>query len=281
MNTTFHKPKTLAEALDLLAADAEARPLAGGQTLVPMLNLNLLQPTAIVSLNALEELRGIVAEPAGSVRIGARATASEVAASRAFVAGQRLVPRTAIQIAHPAVRNASTIGGACAHGDSVADWPATLTAVDAAIEIASAAKRRTVRAEDFFRAFLTTALEPGELITGFVIPPLPGNGHYRKFSRVDGDYATVSIAVIVAMEGGKCTFARIAAGSVGPRPVRVPAAEVELIGRPIDLALATRAGELIAAAANPPSDVRGSAAYRLRILPRLVAQTVLECVTNV
>jgi len=273
----FHKPRTLAEALALLAADAEARPVSGGQTLVPMMNLDLFRPSAIVSLNAVDELCGIAADAAGTVRIGARATHAELAASTVFAAGQRLIPRAAAQIAHPAVRHAGTIGGSCAHGDPAADWPVALCAAGASIEIASPGGRRLVAAVDFFRQFLTTALEPGELVTAIIVPPLPGNGVYRKFSRVDGDYATVSVAAVIEVSAGICRFAQVAAGSVGPRPVRNAAAEAALVDRPLDEAAAQKAAVLLAAGASPMSDVRGSAAYKQRILPGLIAATLLEC----
>ena len=277
MSVGFHKPAMVEAALALLAADPEARPLSGGQTLVPMMNLDLFRPSAIVSLNGIAELAGITTDATGAVRIGARASHAVLAASTLFKAGQSLIPLTAAQIAHPAVRQAGTIGGACAHGDPAADWPVALCAAGASIEIAGATGRRLVPAVDFFQHFLTTALEPGELVTAIIVPALPGRAIYRKFNRVDGDYATVSVAAIVELQGGVCRFARLAAGSVGPRPVRATAVEAALVGRPLDKAAADAAAAQLAALASPMSDVRGSAAYKQRILPRLISQTLLEC----
>lgn len=277
MSVGFHKPATVEAALALLAADPEARPLSGGQTLVPMMNLDLFRPSAIVSLNGIAELAGITTEVTGAVRIGARASHASLAASTVFKAGQSLIPLTAAQIAHPAVRQAGTIGGSCAHGDPAADWPVALCAAGASIEIAGATGRRLVPAVDFFQQFLTTVLEPGELVTAIIVSALPGRAVYRKFNRVDGDYATVSVAAIVELQGVVCRFARVAAGSVGPRPVRATAVEAALVGRPLDKAAADAAAAQLAALASPMSDVRGSAAYKQRIMPRLISQTLLEC----
>jgi len=277
----FHKPATLAEALALLA-DEDARPLSGGQTLVPMLNQGVVQPSLIVSLGRLRELRGITRLAGGAVRIGAMATHAEIATSTLFEAGQTLMPRTAVQIADPAVRAAGTIGGSCAFGDPTADWPVTLCACGALIELASAAGRREVPATDFFQHYLQTELQTGELVTAVTIPPLAGRGVYRKFARVYGDNATVSVAVIldvdvdVAVEAGRCRFVRLAVGSVGPRPIRLTAVEDSLVGRMLDAAAAEAAGAALAAEADPLDDLRGSAAYKRRILPRLVQRTLLE-----
>ncbi|MNV44735.1 Carbon monoxide dehydrogenase medium chain [compost metagenome] len=135
---------------------------------------------------------------------------------------------------------------------------------------------REIRARDFFVNLLTTALEPAELLTAVVVPAIAGRGRYRKLARVEGDFATVSVAATAASDGGICKSLAIAIGACGPRPVRVAQAEALLIGCPVDEELAIRAGQLLADAIDPISDVRASAAYRKRVLPRLVAQTILE-----
>ncbi|HKU96602.1 MAG TPA: xanthine dehydrogenase family protein subunit M [Vineibacter sp.] len=272
----YHRPADLAAVLALLAADEEARPLAGGQTLVPMLNLELLAPTAIVSLIDVAELRGIRRLDDGTVRIGAMETHARIAASDAFRDGQALIPDTARQIASPAIRNFGTIGGACAHGDPASDWPAALVGAGATIEIAGRDGIRNVAAEDFFLQFLTTALEPGELVTAIIVPPLPGRGRYYRFARVDSDYPILSIACVADIAGGLCRFVRLAAGACGPTPVRVATAEALLAGRPRDAARVRQAGTMLAEAAEPIDDVRGSADYRRRILPGLIARVLDE-----
>ncbi len=271
----FHRPSCLDDVLALLAADEDARPLAGGQTLVPMLNLDLLAPSAIVSLADVGELRGIERRNDGSVRIGAMETHARIAASPAFSGGQAVIPHAAGQIASPAIRNFGTIGGACAHGDPASDWPAALVAADARIEIAGASGRRAVTAADFFRDFLTTALDQGELVTGIVVPPLAGRGIHYRFSRVDSDYATAIVSCVAAIApDGTCNFVRLAIGACGPHPARSDAAEALLTGRAPDLAAVARAGQILADTIDPLDDVRGSAAYRRRILPGLVARAL-------
>lgn len=264
----FHRPRSLDEALALLA-DGEARPLAGGQTLVPMLNLDLLQPSAIVTLRHVAELQGIGRQADGSVRIGAMATHAMLADSRDFMAGQTVIPDAARQIAHPAVRNFGTIGGACAHGDPAGDWPAALVAANAMFHAAGPAGARTIAADAFFAHFLTTALQPGELLTHITVPPLPGRGLHRRLSRVDGDYATLSVACVAAP-----AQVRIAIGSCGPRPLHSAAADAAFSTGDLD-----RGCALLLDLADPIGDVRGSAAYRRRILPVLVKRTLVEALS--
>jgi carbon-monoxide dehydrogenase medium subunit len=271
-----HRPIALAAALALLAESPDLRPLAGGQTLVAMLNLRLVEPAGLVSLGALPELRGIARQPDGGLRIGAMTTHAELAECTACTEGLAILRDTARQIADPAIRNAGTIGGACAHGDAVGDWPAALLAADARMELQNVRGKREVPAEAFFIDLLTTAIESGELLTAIIVPPLPGRARYRKLARVHGDYATVSVAAIGARDGDRARFVRIAIGACGPRPVRVAAAEALLAGQRVDYAQAERAGEALAAAIDPIDDVRGSAAYRRRVLPALVAETVME-----
>jgi carbon-monoxide dehydrogenase medium subunit len=279
MNIAFHRPQSVAEACGLLAKDEGARPLAGGQTLVAMLNLGLLQPSAIVSLADIAELRGLRRLNDGSIYIGAMTTHAEIAASPAFVAGQGLITHAAGQIAEPAVRNFGTIGGACAHGDPASDWPTALVAAGAVICLEGARGGREVAARDFFQNLFTTSLETGELVAGVRVPPLRGRGVYRKLARVDGDYATVAVAVVAAKAGDRCTAMSIAVGACGPRPCTVAGADEALKGRSVERSMARASGAMLAEAIEPLSDVRGSAAYRRRVLPEVVADTVMEALS--
>ena len=271
-----HRPQRLDQALALLAAVPDARPLAGGQTLVAMLNLGFVEPVALISLAALPELRGIVRTADGGLRIGAMSTHAELADCAACTEGLAILSDTARQIADPAIRNAGTIGGACAHGDPVADWPAALLAAEARIELQSVRGKREVAVDAFFLDLLTTTIEPGELVSAIIVPACAGRARYRKLARVHGDFATASVAVIGARNGDRAKFVRIAVGACGPRPVRLAAADALLAGARVDYALAERAGALLAQAIDPIDDVRGSAAYRRRVLPALVAATVME-----
>jgi carbon-monoxide dehydrogenase medium subunit len=264
----------------LLDSNPESCPLAGGQSLVATMNVGMFQPTLLVALDAVPEMQGISRHADGSVVIGAMTTHASIAASDAFVDGQRLIPLTARQIADPAVRNFGTIGGACAHCDSIADWPCALVAAGACIVVAGLAGQREIAASDFFLGLFSTALQHGELIVSVRVPKLPGNARYRKFSRVEGDYATVSVAVVASAVQGLCVSASIAVGACGPTPARLAAAEAMLIGMRVDEALGRRAGALLAAACEPASDVRGSASYRRRVVPGLVSQTLGEVLAH-
>jgi len=272
----FHRPRSLDAAVELLASDAEARPLAGGQTLVAMLNLGYLTPSAFVYLGDLGELRGIRRLDDGSIRVGAMTTHAEIAAAPVFTAGQDLIAHTARQIADAGIRNCGTLGGACAHGDPVTDWPPALVAAGATLEVRGAKKSTQFPARDFFLGLMSTALQPGELITAIVIPPIAGKGLYRKLVRAEGDYATLSVAVTVDAKGGRCRSVAVAVGACGPRPVRLEAAEKLLVGQPLDEKRALDAGRLLAGAIEPLDDVRASAAYRRRVLPGVVARTLLS-----
>jgi carbon-monoxide dehydrogenase medium subunit len=272
----FHQPTSLDQALALLAADPEALPLAGGATLVAMLNAELIEPSALVSLSAIDELQTIEAAPEGGLRIGAMLSHATLAAEGRLAGGHAVVRQAAAQIAHPSVRNIGTLGGAVAHGDPSSDLPAALVAADARIEVAGSTARRRVAAEDFFEDYLTTALQEGEMVTAIILPAQPAGafGHYEKFARVHGDYATLSVAVVLAMKEGKCSFARIALGAAGPTPVRVPDAEACLLGSALDEDTVQAAAALLVEACDPVDDVRGSAEYRLMLVPRLLARAL-------
>ena len=272
----FHRPTNLDDALALLAADPEAMPLAGGATLVAMLNAELLEPTALVSLGGIDELQSIEETADGGWRIGAMLSHAALASEAKFDGGNAVLREAAAQIAHPSVRNIGTLGGAVAHGDPSSDLPAALVAADAAVEVAGPAGKRSISAEEFFEDYLTTALAEGEMVTAVLLPAQPEGalGHYEKFARVHGDYATLSVAVVLAMAGGECRYARIALGAAGATPVRVPAAEACLIGSPLGEEAIGEAAALLTGACDPVDDVRGSAEYRLMLVPRLLARAL-------
>ncbi|MCW5771470.1 MAG: xanthine dehydrogenase family protein subunit M [Rhodospirillaceae bacterium] len=270
----FHRPATVEAAVALLGTEG-VRCLSGGATLVALINANLAEPTAIVSLNAIPELAGIEKTADGGYRIGAMTRHRDTAASH-LPDTLAVVSRAAGQIANPPVRNMGTMGGSIAFADPAADYPPALVAARAEIEIAGAAGRRRIAAEDFFVDWYTTALEPGEMVTAiFLPPPRPGIGRYRKFARVSGDFAIASVALSVAFDGSKHA-ARIAIGGCGPKPVRLDAADALLSETFGDPAAAQQAGALLAAACDPVDDVRASAEYRRIVVPRLVAATIAD-----
>jgi CO/xanthine dehydrogenase FAD-binding subunit len=255
-------PTSLDEAYRALAAE-DARCLAGGQSLVAMMNLGLVAPSLLVSLRRIETLRGIVAQPDGSLRIGAMTTHAELAAMSFSAAGPALLAQAAKVVAYPAVRAFGTIGGSVAHADPAADYPVALVAADAAIEVGSAAGVRRVAAADFFRGLFETALGGGDIVTAIILPARDPAARcaYQKLSLVAGDFAILSAAAIV--EG----HARIAVGGFGPKPVLAALQDLTDAGL-LD------AGRKLAAEGDPPSDHRASAAYRRKVLPALVRRTV-------
>ena len=272
----FHQPASLDAALALLAADPEALPLAGGATLVAMMNADLVEPSALVSLRAIDELQTIEAAADGGLRIGAMISHAALAAEARLAAGNAVVREAAAGIAHPSVRNIGTLGGAVAHGDPSSDLPAALVAANATIEVAGPSGKREIAAEDFFEDYLTTALQAGEMVSAVLLPAQPEGavGHYQKFARVHGDYATLSVAMVLAMAGGECRFARVALGAAGPKPVRVAEAEARLLGTALDAEAVRAAAAILVEASDPIDDVRGSAEYRLMLVPRLLARAL-------
>jgi carbon-monoxide dehydrogenase medium subunit len=272
----FHLPRTLEEAAGLLAADPDSKCLAGGATLVAMMNAGLVQPSALISLRRIEGLHGIERSAAGAVRIGAMTRHCQTAASAKLAGAHRVVQQAASVIASPPVRNMGTIGGSIAFADPAADYPPALVAADAEIEMVGPNGRRRLKADAFFLDWYQTALEPGELIAAVHLPPAPEGavGHYDKLSRVEGDYATASVAVVLAMSGGVCRSIAIAVGACGPAPLRLPAAEQVLLGSRLDDGALAIAGKHLAEAADPVDDVRASADYRRLVIPRLLRRAV-------
>jgi carbon-monoxide dehydrogenase medium subunit len=268
-------PETLPEALRLLASEG-ARCLAGGQSLVAMMNAHLVEPALLVSLRRISHLNEIVRRDDGGLRLGAMAVHADVARLKVAAAGPDLMIQAARDIAHPAVRNQGTIGGSLAHADPAADYPAAVLCADATIGIAGPSGERRVAADEFFLGYYETVLQPGEILVDVDIPPGPANAkaHYEKFSLVDGDFAVVSAGAIIAMKNGRCDFARLAIGACSARPVRSDAADAALVGSALDDKSLAEAGRLLAEACDPIDDFRGSAAYRLKMVPRIAARAI-------
>jgi carbon-monoxide dehydrogenase medium subunit len=271
----YLEPETLDEAIAALASADDARCLAGGATLVAMLNAELVDPAVLVGLRKIHALRGISRTPNG-VRIGAMTTHHEIASHAGLVGALAVLRSAAGQIAHDAIRHVGTIGGSIAHADPSADWPTAIVAAGACIEMASSSGTRRVSADEFFVDYLQTVAQPGEIITAVEVPAGPKNarGHYLKCARVEGDYATVSMAIVLALDGRRCEYIRFAAGACGPKPVRVVAAEERLLGTELSADDIAAAGALLAAAADPVSDVRGSSEYRRLLIPRLLQRAI-------
>jgi carbon-monoxide dehydrogenase medium subunit len=266
----LYRPRTVDEAVGLLAEDDEARLLAGGATLVAMLNARVIEPTALISLRFIDEIKGVKRLPDGSVRIGAFTRHRETADCALLLGSSGVVRNAASQIANATVRNMGTIGGSVAFADPGLDYPPALVAAGALIEIASSGGRRTVPAGEFFVDWYSTALQPGEMVTGVLLrPPGGGAGVYVKHARVAGDYATASAAACLEPDG-RC---RVAIGACGPAPLADPAIDAALSDDLGDAALAAAADRL-SGMADPLDDVRGSADYRRRLIAPLLRRAV-------
>ncbi len=267
----LYRPQSVAEATALLAQDPEARAISGGATLVAMINAGVIEPAGLVSLDCIEEIKGISLLADGRVRIGAFTRHRETAECRIELGAAGVVRHAASQIANATVRNMGTIGGSISFADPGLDYPPALVAADAVIEIASTAGRRTVPAAEFFVDWYTTAVQPGEIVTAVLLPrPQGGVGLYLKHCRVSGDYATASLAIALGAGG-----VRVAVGGCGPTPIRDDEADAILSADRSAAALA-RAGVLLEQKADPLDDVRGSADYRRRLIARLLLSAVRE-----
>ena len=263
----YAAPRTLDEALAVLREQGdEARVIAGGTALVTMMRQRLVRPSYLVSLREVSGL-GRIEAANGDVRIGALVTHREVETSSLVRERFPVLAETFRRVASVRIRNMATVGGALAHADPNQDPPVTLIVLGARVEIRGAAGGREVPVEDFFRDYYESTLEPGEVVTGVVVPrrPAASGAAYVKFlPRTADDYATVAVAATVSLQpdGQRCREARIALGSVGVTPLRARAAEALLADHPFGADLLRSAGESIRNAVDPLSDHRGSAAYK-------------------
>lgn len=267
------------EAVDALARHGyEAKVLAGGQSLIPMMKLRLASPSVLVDISRLGSL-ATIDDTGEDLRIGAMVTEAALERSPAAARWAAALVDTSRVIADPLVRNLATIGGNAAHGDPANDHPATLVATGASFTLVGPAGSRTVPAGDFFIDLFTTALEPDELLTEIVVPKQQEGtaSAYVKHERQVGDYAIAGAAVCLA-SGDRSTIeeARISLTNLGPVPVRADEAESLLRGRAASRQLFAEVGIAAAAAAQPWSDMRGSAEYRRRVAAMVTRHALTE-----
>ncbi len=270
----LHWPTTIDEAVSILANTEDALPLAGGATLVAMMNAGLVEPPALVFLRGIDALKQIATRPDGTVEIGAMVPHQAVASFEGYGDGQTVIGQAAQRIGHPPIRAMGTIGGSIAHADPAADYPPALVAADAAVEVIGKSGARTVPISEFFEDYHETALAAGEIVGAVTIPRAPAGSVavYDKLARVDGDFATASVVLVLAMDKATCTHVRLVAGGVGATPVRVAAAEERLIDTALDATDIADAAALLVEQCDPVDDVRASADYRRAVLPRMIAR---------
>ena len=264
----YFAPDSLAEALALLSEHgADARVLAGGQSLMPALNFRLARPAVLIDINRVPGIDGIEASD-GTLRIGAMARQRDIEDSAAVARAAPLLFEATRHIAHLPIRTRGTIGGSLANADPAAEDPAVAAALDATIICHSVRGERRIEAAAFFVDVMTTALEPDEILTGIEFPTDAGantGSAFAEISRRDGDFALAGIAARITLSGGKVTDARIAGCGIGPASMRIAEAEAALVGNPADERSIEAASQAVAAAANPHDDVHASAEYRRRL----------------
>jgi aerobic carbon-monoxide dehydrogenase medium subunit len=264
----YFAPTTLDEALSLLGEYGEdAKVLAGGQSLIPLMKLRFASPRALVDINGISEL-GQLEEEGGGLRIGALVRHKACERSELLRARYGTLGDAAPMISDPIVRNLGTVGGSLAHADPQGDWGSVMLAIRAEIIVRGPSGTRTIPVDEFFQGPFETALEPTEILTGVRIPD-PGaraGGTYLKLERKVGDFATVGVAVHVAFSNGSVDRAGIALTGVGPKNLRAEAAEQALAGQALDDGAISEAARLAAEAAEARTDVRGTEAYKRNVV---------------
>jgi aerobic carbon-monoxide dehydrogenase medium subunit len=260
----YQAPTTLDEALSILKQRGDdAKVMAGGQSLIPLLKLRFAQPALVLDIGRLPAMANI-AKDGGYVHIGALVRHVDIERSRDL---QKVLPMM-IEAAHwvsdPLVRNRGTVAGSVCHADPSGDWGSVMLALDAEVVARSKSGERVIRAAEFFHGPFTTALRPDEVVTEIRIPlpSGPSAGAYQKLERKVGDFATVGVAVQVEMDGNKVKKAGIGLTSVGPSNLKATEAERALVGHELTDDTIAEAARRAAAAAEPKDDIRGTAAYK-------------------
>jgi carbon-monoxide dehydrogenase medium subunit len=272
----YYRPRSLDEAIDLLVKHGEdARVVAGGHSLIPMMKLRMAMPGHLIDLQDLAELRSIRSD-GGSLVIGAMATQHALIASELLAAKCPIIRETALQIADPQVRYCGTIGGNVANGDPGNDMPAVMMALGASYRLSGAGGERDVPARDFYQGTFVTALEEGEILAAVSIP-LPAAGHgwaYEKQKRKIGDYATAAACVILTLSAGTCSAAAIALTNVASTPLFAAAASQALLGTSFDAAAVPEAVRRAKSITAPSPDGRGPAEFRTHIAGIMVQRAI-------
>jgi carbon-monoxide dehydrogenase medium subunit len=257
-------PATLNEAVALLAAhNGEAKALAGGQSLVPMMAFRVAQPSMLVDLRKLPGL-GEIKIGADGVRLGALVRWVDILHDARLAAAHPLLQAAIGHVAHYQIRNRGTVGGSIAHADPAAEMPCIAQTCEAEISVTGKAGTRTIKAADFFQGALTTALKPEEIITEIHLPAWPAARRwaFQEFSRRRGDFALAGIALYYDEAGGKAANAHIGVFGVGDKQIRLGPAEAALNGQAVDEAIMIKVGEAASASVEPQDDIHASAPYR-------------------
>jgi carbon-monoxide dehydrogenase medium subunit len=276
----YHAPRSIDEAVALLARyGGDAKVLAGGQSLMPMLNFRLARPAALVDVNRVPAL-AYVREHDGTVAFGAMTRQRTIEFSPVVADRLPLLHEATRWVGHLPIRSRGTIGGSIAHADPSAEYPAVLTALDGEVVVQGPRGRRTFKPAELFETYLTTRLAPDELLVEVRLPVTPAGAGwaFEEFARRHGDFAIVGVAALLVVDGPRCTMARLATAGAGPVPVRLRDAEAILerdgVDGPAIEAAAVRAAELV----EPDTDVHASADYRRHLTRVLTARAIRTCV---
>ena len=269
-------PTTLPEAIQLLASNDDAKAIAGGQSLVPMLAFRLSQPSLLVDLRKLADLRGIRISDAG-VTLGAMVRWRDIEDDERLETAHPLLKAAISHVAHYQIRNRGTVGGSIAHADPAAEMPGIAMTCDAEIAVVGKSGARVIQAADFFQGALTTALTTDEIIVEIRLPAWPASRRwgFQEFARRRGDFAMAAAAVFYDQdERGKARNAHVGVIGVGDRPLRLTAVEDVLNGESIDEATIAKADAATSAAVDPQDDIHASAAYRRSLVGTMVERAL-------
>ncbi len=260
----YYAPTSVSEAIALLTEHGDdAKILAGGHSLLPMMKLRFAEPEHLIDINKIPELRGI-REENGEIVIGAMTVENALIASDLLKQKLPLLPEAAQLIADPQIRNRGTIGGDIAHGDPGNDHPALMLALDAVFTVVRPNGTRSIKASDFFLGMYYTALQDDEIMTEIRIQAQQAGAgsSYHKLKRKTGDYATAAAAVYLEMDAGKCTVARIGLTNLAATSIRAPEAEAALVGSSVDESAIESAAKAVMEACEPAEDLRGNIEYK-------------------
>jgi carbon-monoxide dehydrogenase medium subunit len=273
----YHRPSTIEEAVQLLGSHKDdAKLLAGGHSLIPLMKLRLTSPKHVVDIGRIKGLAG-VREEGGTIVIGALTTHYAIESDGSLKTKCPLLTEAAAMIGDPQVRNLGTMGGSLAHADPAADWPAVVLVLGAELKAVGPKGTRTIKADDFFKDLMTTALAPDEMITEIRVPAPPAGAGmaYVKHPHPASRFAVVGVAAVVTVSGGKCERASVAVTGVGPKAVRAKGVESALAGKALDAQGIAAAAEKAADGISITADLQGSVEYKQH-LTRVYTKRALE-----
>ena len=273
----YVRPTTVREAVDLLSStEREVKVLAGGQSLMPVLNMRMAHPEVLLDISRLPELSTIEYDD-GALRVGAAVTQSRVATDPAVRAGWPVLAAAIENIGHPQLRNRGTVCGSLAHNDSAAELPAVAVLLDARLSVTNSTGTRTLSASDFFLGTFTTALEPEDLLLGVEFPrPLGRGWSFHEFAQRRGDFASAGVGVVMSRDGDRVADVAVVLFGVGGSPVRPTEAENDLRGGELTAGNAAAVATTAAAAIEPGDDIHATGVFRREIVAELLRIALLE-----